>query len=265
MRTQWMTLAAAAAMFFGTATWLLPVHETRAAKVQPAGVAGKVTFLKGSGKRQAMGKGAARPLRRNDEVLEGDVLQTAKDGRLEVKLADGSVIRLASASTIRVGIAKENAEKEGQNAQSKLTAGRLWASVAKAVGGQSRFAVRTENAVAGVRGTTFRVNAETDGATVVKVYEGAVAVSNAPLIEKNSASKGPIDFQGRREVAAPFQEVSRDQWEKIVGRMMSVRVAANGDEPQVQEFTAESDSRDADEHEWVAWNQQMDESAARAQ
>jgi hypothetical protein len=159
-------------------------------------------------------------------------------------------------------LAKANAEKEGEKAQTKLTAGKMWASVTKAVGGESRFAVRTENAVAGVRGTTFRVNAEEDGSTLVKVYEGAVAVSNAPIMEKQKAGqKGPIDFEGRKQVAAPFQEVSLQEWEKIVGKMFSLKVAVNGEQAEPVSFTAANDSASPEDADWVAWNREMDTAA----
>jgi hypothetical protein len=242
--------------------------ESQAAK--PAapvagGVAGKVTFLKGVAQRGSVDKGPFKPLKRNDDVKEGEFLKTGADSRVEVKLADGSLVRLAPNSTLRLGTAKAGEGADTEKGQSKLTAGKMWASVTKAVGGESKFAVRTENAVAGVRGTTFRVNAEEDGSTVVKVYEGAVAVSNGPLVEKKKAAgdKGPVDFQGRKEIAPPFKEVSLQEWEKIVGKMMSIKVAVNGDQAEPEQFTAQNDAKDTADQEWVAWNQEMDKAGGR--
>lgn len=262
---EWMGLAAGA---FGIAAALCLFSPSEVQGAKAAGVAGKVSFLKGSAQRGAAEKGPFTALRRNDELREGDLIKTGADARLEIKLADGSLVRLAPNSTLKLGLAKANAEKEGEPAQSKLSTGKMWASVTKAIGGDSRFAVRTSNAVAGVRGTTFRVNAEEDGSTLVKVYEGAVAVSNAPLVEreKSKGVKGPIDFKGRKQVAPPMQEVTLQEWEKIVGKMMSIKVAVDGTQAEPMEFTAQNDAADPTDGEWVAWNQQMDqESGTRTQ
>lgn len=261
----WVGMGVAAATV-GLAAWLLPVTDSQAAKPAAAaqgGVAGKVTFLKGSAQRGAKENGPFKPLKRNDDLREGEYVKTAADTRLEVKLADGSLVRLAPNSALRMGTAKAAETGDNEKAQAKLTAGKLWASVTKGVGSQNKFAVRTENAVAGVRGTTFRVNAETDGSTVVKVYEGAVAVSNGPMVEKQKAGggKGPIDFKGRKEVAAPFKEVTLQEWEKIVGKMMGIKVAANGEQAEPAAFTAENDAADKEDADWVAWNQEQDKTA----
>ncbi|MEW5848087.1 MAG: FecR family protein [Myxococcota bacterium] len=271
MRMRVVSSLGAAAIFSAAALWLLPATETQAAKAasaKAAGVAGKVTFIKGGAQQGQSEKGPFKPLRRNDDVREGAWLKTAGDGRLEVKLADGSLVRLASGTTLKLGEAKADKAQEPAAGQSKLTAGKMWASVTKAVGSESKFAVRTENAVAGVRGTTFRVNAEEDGSTLVKVYEGAVAVSNAPIVEKQKAAgggkKGPIDFKNRTQVAAPFQEVSKEEWEKIVGQMMSIRVAKDGTQAEPTEFTAENDAASEEEKEWIAFNQERDKEAQAA-
>ena len=55
--------------------------------------------------------------------------------------------------------------------------GKLWAKVTSAIHGEQKFQVETENAVAGVRGTTFRVDANQDKSVRVRVYDGQVAVA----------------------------------------------------------------------------------------
>lgn len=247
-------VVAAAGLMFS-----VPDLLARPAAKTTAGVAGKVTFLKGKAKHGMEGS-PLKPLRRNDKVREGELLKTGAGTRLELKLADGSIMRLAPNSSLKVGVAKSSDPAAGKdNGQHKLTAGKMWAKITKSMGHESKFAVRTENAVAGVRGTTFRVNAEEDGATVVKVYEGAVAVSNGPLVEKAaSGTQGRIDFKNRKEVAAPFHEVSLQEWEKIVGAMKEIRVAANGAQTEPTDFTAQSDAANKEDAEWVAWNNEMD-------
>ena len=114
-----------------------------------------------------------------------------------------------------------------------------------AVGGNQRFQIETENAVVGVRGTTLRVDAHEDKSVLVRVYEGRVAVSR-PIY----ATGKPAE---RREVPGP-EEVSRERWEKLVGRQMQILVAADGTPGTPGPFT-EADEKD---DEWSAWNKQRD-------
>lgn len=264
---QWVGMAVGVSALSAGAL-VLSTGDSFAKAAEAGGVAGKVTFLKGSAQHGAADKGPFKPLKRNDSVREGEFIKTGAGSMLEVKLGDGSIMRLAPNTTLRVGLAKvDESDADKSKGQHKLTAGKMWAKITKSVGTESKFSVRTENAVAGVRGTTFRVNAEEDGSTLVKVYEGAVAASNAPLVEKAKAGggKGPIDFNNRKQVGAPMQEVSLQEWEKIVSKMMGIKIAASGEVAEPQQFTAENDAANKDDADWVAWNHQQDGDADKAQ
>jgi hypothetical protein len=209
--------------------------------------AGSVTFVSGEATRSAGGK--TEKLAVGRLVYAGDVLETRRRTRLEVKLADQSVLRLGPLSRATVEQAAFGASVEDRKVSAKLVVGKVWANVAKAVGGEARFEVRTENAVAGVRGTTFRVDAATDKSVVVKVYSGTVAVAagRIPRPEHGGA-------QGeRRQVSGP-QEVSREEWEKIVTAMMQVRVSAAGVPAEPEAFALSKAGGD----EWEEWNRSRD-------
>ena len=170
-----------------------------------------------------------------------------------IRVAENSVLHLEQA-----GFSKSSKEGSGQI---ELGGRKAWAKVSKMVGSEARFEVKTENAVAGVRGTVFRVNVEEDEATVVKVYEGAVAVSNSPFFNdgKKQLKKTAIDFKGRKEINPNtlFQEVNKKKWEQLVGQMMQVRVRADGSMDKAETFTAEADA--SGDKDWVAWNQSCDQ------
>jgi len=120
----------------------------------------------------------------------------------------------------------------------------------RAFGPEDTFEVETENAVAGVRGTAFRVNRGTDRATVVKVYAGAVAVAN-PNVPQAQHKPGE-----RVRVDGP-KAVTQKQWEQVVlQQMQAVRVSATGEMEQYA-FTAQEEAADA----WVLWNQERDAAA----
>ncbi len=243
MRARLIALAAAGAAF------LLAVGA-RAAVPAPAGT---VTFLAGEATRAAAGK--VEKLAVGSAVFQGDVLETQKRTRLEVKLADQSVLRLGPTSKAEVQAAAFGKSVEERKVSAKLLVGKVWANVAKAVGGEQRFEVTTENAVAGVRGTTFRVDAATDRSVVVKVYSGTVAVASGPIPRPahRGAQDGGAAKPERRQIAGP-QEVTREQWERIVTSMMEVRVSSDGQPTEPGAFALASAGQD----EWEDWNRSRD-------
>ncbi len=216
----------------------------------PKAPAGTVSFVAGEATRA--GAGAPEKLAVGSIVYPGDVLETHRRTRLEVRLADDSVLRLGPTSRAVVETARFGKTAEGRNVSAKLVVGKIWANVAKAVGGEARFQVQTENAVAGVRGTTFRVDAENDRSVVVKVYSGSVAVASGPIPRPEHRGAQP-DKPGRRQIAGPKQ-ISREQWEKIVTSMMQVRVSAEGVPAEPEAFALAGAGHD----EWEEWNRSRD-------
>lgn len=217
--------------------------------------AGTVTFLAGYATRVAAGK--TEKLAVGSAVYQSDVLETEKRTRLEVKLADQSVLRLGPSSRAALQNAAFGKTVEERKVSAKLLVGKVWANVAKAVGGEQRFEVQTENAVAGVRGTTFRVDAANDRSVVVKVYSGTVAVGSGPIPRPEHQGAGETEVAGgkppRRQIAGP-KEVSREQWERIVTSMMEVRVSSQGVPSDPQAFALASAGHD----EWEEWNRTRD-------
>jgi hypothetical protein len=215
-----------------------------------------VSFLAGDATRTAAGK--PERLAVGSQVLVGDVLETQRRTRLEVKLGDGSVLRLGPASRATVEAAVFGKTVDERKVSARLLVGKVWANVAKAVGGEQRFEVQTENAVAGVRGTTFRVDAATDRSVVVKVYSGTVAVASGAVLRHEHRGEGgepPVEAGAkpeRRPIAGP-REVTREQWERIVTSMMEVRVSSEGvpGDPQTFALAGKQD-------EWEDWNRKRD-------
>ena len=261
-----LTFVALAAAFLGLAA------ATATAASAPA-PAGSVSFLAGQAQRVAGGR--TTPLAVGAPVFAGDVIETQKRTRLELKLADQSVLRLGPAARVDLSAASFGRSVEERQVSAKLRVGNVWAKVAKTVGGESRFEVKTENAVAGVRGTTFRVDAARDRSVVVKVYSGTVAVAGSRVPrpvhgeggeaeptradepEKVAAAGGEAKGgdgakKVRRQIAGPKQ-VTKEQWEKIVTTMMAVRVSADGTASEPETFALAGQQDD-----WEAWNRERD-------
>ncbi len=189
---------------------LLPASSALAA-------VGTVTVLEGPAFRTPK-DGAERPLAQGAEVELDDTLRTGPAGTLKLTLTDQSVVVLGPDSELLV----ERAEFEAQERSKvglKLLVGGVWAKVKKAIAGSdSNFEVSAARAVAGVRGTIFRVDATPlivgtrppkIRETVVRVTEGKVAV-NAQV--KRSAAKPPKTGP-RVEVPGPT-EVTAEEWER---------------------------------------------------
>jgi hypothetical protein len=214
--------------------------------VSAADPAGTVSYLMGKATRTAGGKSAE--LKKGDTVFQDDLIETLDKARLELRLADKSVIRLGPNSKTQLKSAAFEGGPDKRKFSASLLLGNVWAKVTSAVGGDAKFEVETENAVAGVRGTTFRVDARADKTTLVKVYAGTVAVAgNAPIYSLGHKKSE------RKLVSGPSQ-VSREQWEKLVGRMMQIIVGADGRPSDPTAFDEKQDSQD----EWVAWNNERD-------
>jgi hypothetical protein len=232
-----MKLAAAATMFLLAALGGAPPLAAQPRTAQ-------VSALEGSAQR-SRGGGAKTGLRLGAAVGQGDTLETGEGARLEIRFADDSILRLGPAARLQLSEAHF-----GGRARRKLSArlffGKLWAKVTSAIHGEERFQVETENAVAGVRGTTFRVDANQDNSVLVRVYDGQVAV--AP-----GAATGAGKGGERREVPGP-QEVTREQWEKLVGRQMQIVISADGTPGDPEPFSPDVDQDDP----FARWNLQRD-------
>ena len=221
----------------------LPAVGSEGARVTR--VKGKAEVLTGATEYAAL-KGIApqapwRILRPSHRVAPGDAIRTGPSARVELTFTDGSRVRLAAGTTITL----QRAHFEGQARQVRLRIwlGRLWARVTRKLGGASVFEVRTANAVAGVRGTSFAVMAQADLSSVVKVYTGTVGVKK----------KGQVRRARRVQVAGP-EQVDRAQWEEIVATAMrQVRVTQLGEILPAEDFVDTGSDR-----AWARWNQGLD-------
>ena len=188
------------------------------------------------------------PLEIGTPVAQGDTIATEDDARLEISFSDGSALRVGPHAKVQLTEAHFGGGPAKRRMTARLFFGNLWAKVTSVIQGDQKFQIETENAVAGVRGTTFRVDARTDKSVLVRVYAGAVAVAkNVPIYATQKQG------EARHEVAGP-EEVSRDQWEKIVGKQMQIVIAADGTPGEPEGFSADAEKDDA----WAKWNQARD-------
>ncbi|MEM7678079.1 MAG: FecR family protein [Myxococcota bacterium] len=182
-------------------------------------------------------------LRASMRVRAGDSLRTGPSSRAELSLGDGSVIRIGAETTLTVERADFTAQGQ-RNVSMHVWLGRLWASVAKRLNGTSSFEVRTRNAVAGVRGTSFAVIAQADLSSIVKVYTGTVGVKK----------KGTSKLQTARVRTSGPEQIDQKQWEEVIATARrQVVVTQLGEIRPAEDFV----DKGADQA-WANWNQERD-------
>ena len=177
-----------------------------------------VAFVEGVALLRPAAGGAPSPIAEGDPLHEGDTVQTPPGGRLEIAVANGTVIRLGENSRLLLG----TAPKAGHAFSARLFLGNLWTRVHKLVSGES-FHIETENGVAGVRGTEFRVEAGGPGGDLLRVYEGAVEVKGAAgwvhriepghelVFHRDRAPAGPRAFDPASERGNKFMKWVRER------------------------------------------------------
>ena len=174
---------------------------------------GTVSVLQGSAKRR--GADGDHGLAVGSAIHMGDVVRVGAGSRLKMTLNDQSVIMLDENSELTVSVADfDNQVRKGFAAT--LGFGKVWAKVKKAISGSdSKFEVTTDRAVAGVRGTVFRVDIGTKG-TRVRVSQGKVAVDSRFNAQPQfaRATGAPKATPGKRVQVQGPQEITRQEWEE---------------------------------------------------
>ncbi|MDA8424119.1 MAG: FecR family protein [Nitrospiraceae bacterium] len=213
-----------------------------------------VTMIKGTARSYAAGSTRGRSLKKGDLLKRGQEVKVAKKSRLEIRFSDGTVMRLSEKSDLKMNELSFNKQTDDKNVKVGLSVGKLWAKVKKLTTPDSSVEVRTSNAVAGVRGTVYRVNVEEDKSALVKVYDGSVYVTNPPrdTTSGNNAA-APHEVSGPHAVAPPYHEVSMEEWTAIVKAMQQISISPQGVPSKPEGFNPKADADD-----WVKWNQERD-------
>lgn len=194
------------------------------------------------------------PLVEGALLKEGDRVRTGRDARLEILLPDSTILRFADQTHFHVALFDVLAQSEQGNVKIKLVLGRIWANVRKKLGIASSFEVSSEHAIAGVRGTIYRMNVYDDTSVLVRTYDGEVYVKEGEgRIEEPAPSTGPpTRIAGPSRIPGP-RKVSMEEWLYIIKSMQQIVVNADGT-PGVPRAFDEAEDR----NEWVDWNKKRD-------
>jgi hypothetical protein len=155
--------------------------------------------------------GTPRSIRQGDALPRGSVVRTASNGYVTVKLADGSVLRIQADTEARLDTSRQYQQAGFFASVWEVVRGRVEALVTHMTGGEPRFQVKTPQAVLGVRGTEFRVDADaTRGQTRGETLTGAVAVQGGRGETLVRAGFGTVTATGMAPAAARPLPVTPD-------------------------------------------------------
>ncbi|GAW68006.1 iron dicitrate transport regulator FecR [Geoanaerobacter pelophilus] len=172
-----------------------------------AEVVGKLTVVEGAVDIMPGGQLPAVAARVGGAVQKGDFVRTKSNARAELTFNDGSVIKIAQRSRIDVG------EYSASNRRLALPRGKVQATVIPAAaGGTARsFEIRTPNAIAGVRGTSFYVYHQAN-VTGVAVLQGVVHTASLSQPSKGvTLVAGTATTVTRRGAPTPPRPVSDNE------------------------------------------------------
>lgn len=178
-------------------------------------------------------------------LAEGAVIDIPTGCEVSMLLEDSSMIRLPSGASVKLAVLRKSAMQPSPEVQLELVRGRVDLEVNKGRAKTIPFEVRTPLAVAGVRGTEFRVGyAPTEQQGQVEVLGGTVAVMGVNDAQAQAITKGqgvPFDKTGKALPVEALMAPPQVERTEVISRDQStyaIKLASGGTQPS--HFIAQS-------------------------
>jgi hypothetical protein len=214
-------------------------------------VQGVVTCVEGTATVRAAAGAAAKPLGVNAVVVPGNIIETGRNGRVEIIINREVVVRLREQTVLeleRIAAATTSGEKS----RVECRFGALWTKVKQLKNLTARFETGLPTAVAGVYGTVYETVVGADSSAEVAVRSGEVAVRGTMPTRRTPVAGGaPGEVSGPHEIAPPH-EVSMEEWTRIVRSMEKITIDRNGVASSPTPFSRQKKSS------WEQWNETRD-------
>ncbi len=139
--------------------------------------------------------GLKRELKTGDEVEAGSFIEVAKRGEANIYFPDGSVARLDAETKLLIDAASYDPKSKTLVVKVQLLIGRVWSKIFSLATPESTWEVKTSNAVATVRGTSFSTKVNRRGVT--SIAGGTNRVNVKPVINGVATGNGVIVEGGK--------------------------------------------------------------------
>jgi hypothetical protein len=149
------------------------------------------------------GGGTPAPARTGATVAAGDKVVTDDKGLAAITLPDGTVTRLATATTLTLDSAHFSKKGNLNDVSFKQDVGRTFTNVQHLVSG-AKFEVHGKSATASVRGTKFEVYITPDGKMLVKLFVGTLEFKGKNTVTLVAPQQATADAQGNVGPAGPI-------------------------------------------------------------
>jgi ferric-dicitrate binding protein FerR (iron transport regulator) len=166
-------------------------------------VEARIVFLKGRAEVQKSGSLVWEPAALKMTLGSGDKISTQEGAELEIKLDDGSVLKMRDKGLLAIDRMEKQKKPMTTITSLQAMSGKVLGCVRKLASKESKFNVVTPTAVAGIRGTVFAVFVEGDS-TELDVVQGQVAVAGetgrevlvgekqSTVIAKGDSARSPV-------------------------------------------------------------------------
>ena len=205
----------------------------------------RVSFLQNQALYRVTEEAPWQNLSLGTPLQAGAEVKTLLETRLVLQLGDGSEVRIAPNSLLRINTQTNPLES---HYDFELSVGRAWAKLRKNVTRAGHLILRTTQATIDIQGTAYEVMTDAT-MTDVHVFSGKVAISGVEPSLAQPQEAGEI--AGPTEIAPP-QEVSLAEWHVIVGAFQRFSVSAKQRSAPTA-FTLQEVN-----NPWVSWNLERD-------
>ncbi len=139
-------------------------------------VEARISYLKGKAEVQKGGSVVWVPAALRMSLTAGDKVATEDGAELEIKLDDGSVLKMKDKGLLSIDRMEKQKKPLTTVTSLQAVSGKILGCIRKLSSQESKFEITTPTAVAGVRGTVFAVFVEGDS-TELNVLQGKVGIS----------------------------------------------------------------------------------------